>query len=193
MRSRLRRHAAVTLRRTTTVIPVVVFATLFAASPAAAQAPPPDYSGTWSVFVTAELPNNGGTCTFDAQAEVQQDGSLLAGTLSLVLIEGPQLCPNEAMGVVTADVAGDGCLESGVFDGGQMFGLGSFDGCPTGPQGQLTGPFALEQGPFSGTTGSWIVGTKQPGIPTASTAGVAALGLLLLVSGIWILRSRSIG
>ena len=168
-------------------IGVLVLVTALAASPAAAQTSPPDYSGTWTFSATATLPD-ASVCTFRSLAEVDQDGTSLSGTAHLTLIEpAPDSCPAQVMGQVTAEVAGDGCLQSGMFEGGPVFGMASFDGCP---QSGLPGAFSVETGPFAGTTGSWTIPRSQPGVPALSTTGLTTVFGLILLAGLWIIRRR---
>lgn len=164
---------------------------LLAAVPAAAQVP--DLSGTWQLDTTAELPNDGGTCIFQGQAQVTQDGTDLGGTATLTLVGGPAACPPVMMADLGGEVSGDGCIEVGLLLGGNL-GEASFTGCPGEAEDSLEGSYEVTSGPFAGTVGNWIavVGRNVLAIPTLSAVGVAALVVLLMLSGAWIARRRTL-
>lgn len=165
---------------------------LLVATPAAAQAPPPDYSGTWSLSTTAELPDDGGTCIFEGTAQVTQDGTDLAGTANLSLINGPPDCPPAMMADLDGEVEDDGCIELGLLLGGN-FGEASFTGCPGEAADTLVGSFQVTSGPFEGGGGTWtaVIGASVLAIPTLSALGLAALVVLLMLTGAWIARRRT--
>jgi len=157
-----------------------------------AQLPMPDYSGRWDMSTTADLPNDGGTCVFEGLATVMQNGTDLTGTVLLTLVDGPAACPMEMMADLMGQVGTSGCVELGVLLGGQL-GQASFLGCPGDAMDSLMGSFDVSEGPFLGAMGGWgavLAPQSVIEIPALSVFGLAALAVLLLVTGALLLRRR---
>lgn len=157
-----------------------------------AQFPMPDYSGRWEMNTTADLPNDGGTCVFQGIANVMQNGMDLTGTVLLTLVDGPPACPTEMMADLTGQVGTSGCVELGVLLG--QLGEASFMGCPGDAMDSLSGSFDVSEGEFLGTMGGWAAMLAPQTffeIPTLSLFGLAALAVLLLVTGGLLLRRRN--
>lgn len=194
MTSTDRSRPASSFRLRVAALLLITLPALLAATPAAAQAPPPEYSGTWSLSTTAELPDDGGTCIFEGTAQVTQDGTDLGGTANLSLINGPPDCPPAMMADLDGEVGDDGCIELGLLLGGN-FGEASFTGCPGEAVDTLVGSFQVTSGPFEGGGGTWtaVMGASVLAIPTLSALGLAALVVLLMLSGAWIARRRTSG
>lgn len=168
---------------------VVVLLLIAAAAPAAAQVP--DLSGIWSITSQLQLPDDGGTCSFEGYANVQQDGTQLSGQVMLTLRSGPAGCPPAMMATLDGEADGMGCAQMGALMG--PLGGAFFDGCPGNLARSLVGNVGVETGPYGGGGGTWsaiFVGQDVLAIPTLGALGLAALVTLLLVSGAWILRRR---
>lgn len=152
-----------------------------------------DYSGTWLLSTTAMLPNDGGTCMYEGHAQVTQDGSDLGGTASLMLVNGPAACPPEMMASLSGQVGEQGCVTLGLLLGGQL-GEASFSGCPGDARNSLVGSFEVTSGPFEGGGGQWLAALDRSvlAIPTLSALGLAALVVLLMLVGAWIVRQRTV-
>lgn len=178
-------------------------AILFTAAIVSAQAPgigPADVSGEWALqtsafFETAE--GQGADCEFTGDAVITQDGGDLGGTASLALASGDPECPAEMSADVDGTVTGN-TIEMGLLMGGQL-GTAQWSGTvdPQGPEGEggTGGPFTVDSGPFTGTTGTW--GAQRFGepsvleIPTLTALGIVALVALLLAAAAMMLRRRS--
>ena len=170
---------------------LLLFLLLGPSSIGLAQFPTPDYSGRWEMDTTADLPNDGGTCVFEGIANVQQNGTDLTGTVMLTLVDGPPACPMEMMADLTGEVGTSGCVELGVLLG--QLGEASFLGCPGDVMGSLLGSFDVTEGGFTGTMGGWgavMAPLSIFEIPALSLFGLAALAVLVLVTGALLLRRR---
>lgn len=180
------------MKRSQVLVIAVVCLTLALASPAAAQ--PPDYSGTWQIDSVAELPDDGGTCTFTGRVTLSQQGDALSGDAIQTLVEGSQVCPPSMMAALSGEVDPDGCVTLGTLMG--PLGEVAFFGCPGDAPGTLSGDWQAESGPFSGAAGTWLavrLADSVLEVPSLSTVGLVALGLLLLTSAFWMLRRRTAG
>lgn len=172
---------------------LLLFLLLGPPSTALAQFPTPDYSGRWEMNTTADLPNDGGTCVFEGTANVMQNGTDLTGTVMLTLVDGPPACPMEMMADLTGQVGTSGCVELGVLLG--QLGEASFLGCPGDVMDSLLGSFEVTEGGFMGAMGGWAAVLAPQSIfeiPALSWFGLAALAVLLLVTGGLLLRRRYI-
>lgn len=175
--------------------PLRIFtATLLAlcfAAPALTQPPPvPDYSGTWTLDSTLQIPDEMGPCVFTGSAEIQQMGTALSGNAVQTLTGGPAACPPMMMASLTGEVDMMGCVTLGALSG--PLGSAFFTGCPGNMELTLVGDVAVETGPFSGSDGDWSAALEADllAIPTLSTVGLVALALLLLAVGTWVMRRR---
>lgn len=170
---------------------ILSLATLLIAASSTAQVP--DYSGTWSLSTVAELPDDGGTCVFEGTAQVTQDGTELSGTATLMLVDGPAACPPMMMADLSGAVGEGDCVTLGLLLGGQL-GEATFSGCPGNLPDTLDGQFQVTSGPFAGTGGSWsaVLGPSVLAIPTLSALGLAALVVVLMLTGAWLMRRRTI-
>ena len=172
--------------------PALALLVLGLAVPAAAQAPPPDLSGTWTLETTAVIVDTG-TCTFTGQITIQQQGSALTGNAVQTLVDGHQVCPPMMMATLGGEVDVEGCVTMGTMMG--PLGEASFTGCGGEDPDSLEGQFFVGSGPFQGTAGSWLA-VLQPQsvleIPALSSLGLAALAVLLLAFGAWLLRRRAV-
>ncbi len=167
----------------------------------------PDVSGTWALQTTAQLSDENEPCLFSGTARVVQVGSRINGPAQLFLDSGPAACPAEMMAQLTGTVGPQGL--SGTLNGGDLFGVASFQGqvnaggvslqgtiefqrragAGPAPGGGATGGFSVTSGPFSGGMGTWDAQlTEVMGIPVLTAAGVAFLTALILLSTIWLLR-----
>ena len=161
------------------------------ALPAVGQAPP-DYGGTWSLETVAQLPNDGGTCIFTGAVTLEQDGNDLTGDVFVILVDGPAACPPTMMATLGGAVDPMGCVSLGTLIG--PLGQVTFAGCPGDAPGTLNGTWQVESGPFQGGDGTWSAVLQQGSVlevPSLTEVGLTALALLLLVSGLWMLRRRS--
>lgn len=167
----------------------------------------PDFSGTWNLDVEATQPELNaasepllGTklvapCVYTGTVELTQDGDQVMGPAQLFLVSGPESCPAEMSGNLTGTIGPGELVGSyviaGTIDGADPTGVTSFSGILSpNPGGQ--GTLAVTQGDFLGTDGTWMAVLQQFGlsIPTLGRWGIAALTVLLLAAGAWIL-SRS--
>lgn len=180
------------MKRSQILVVALVGLTLAPASPTAAQGP--DYSGTWRLDSVAQLPNDGGTCIFTGRVTLMQQGEALTGDALQVLVEGPMLCPPTMMATLGGEVDPMGCVTLGTLMG--PLGEAAFVGCPGDAAGVLQGDWTVESGPFAGGSGTWSAARLPASaleVPSLSTVGLVALGLLLLTSALWMLRRRAAG
>lgn len=161
------------------------------AGAALAQVPAPvDLSGHWSLSATGLLPGQNLPCVFEGSGFMTQSGGQLQGHATLMLVQGPAVCPAEMMAQLSGVL--DGLTFFGTLNGGDMFGMLDFQG-RVGPDGRsLMGSFTVRSGgPFSGTTGEWSSNLLAIfRIPTLSGIGLALLALLILVASFLVLRRR---
>jgi hypothetical protein len=180
------------MERPTILATALLVLALAVASPTAAQVP--DYSGTWQLDSFAELPNDGGTCTFTGRVTLEQMGDTLSGDAFQTLVDGPMLCPPTMMAALGGQVDPEGCVVLGALLG--PLGEVTFVGCPGDMMDTLEGDWTAESGPFAGAAGGWSAARLPPSVlevPSLSTVGLVALGLLLLTSALWMLRRRTSG
>jgi hypothetical protein len=170
-----------------------LFALVVATVPGRVEASIP---GAWALQMTATLAGEGSPCVFQGTAQLSTvvDGQhAFGGPCELELLSGPEGCPGSLSGTLGVDVEiGEGGLAvSGVIDGGEQLGLGSFAGQVVGdPTG--SGDFSIESGPFAGLTGTWL-GTLGGGvlaIPTLRVTGLLLLAALLAAVSVLALRRR---
>lgn len=168
------------VRHPTLAMTVLVLAL---ALPAAAQ-----YSGTWNITTTANLPGMGGVCQFAGQATLQQDGVSISGTVVQKLVSGPAACPPMMTAMLTGTEDEEGCV-----DGSLTGPLGTlyFSICPGKDPNAVSGEFGTETGPFAGASGTLMAILVEP-IPTLSVVGLTALAILILAIGGWLLRRRAV-
>jgi hypothetical protein len=97
------------------------------------------------------------------------------------------------MATLGGEVDVEGCVTMGTMMG--PLGEASFTGCGGQEPDSLVGQFSVGSGPFAGTAGTWLA-VLQPQsvleIPALSTLGLAALAVLLLAAGAWLLRRRAV-
>lgn len=151
-----------------------------------------DVGGTWDLQASAVIPPESDPCVFEGSADVVQDGSVLSGQATLLLVSGPTPpCPPEMMADLDGNVDGDSIF--GTLDGGAMFGLLSLQGSVSDDGQSIQGSFLVEEGPFGGVTGTWSAVVQQevpttPAIPAAGAWGLGLLTALLALASLLILR-----
>lgn len=189
----------------TTVAAAFVLVLAVAAAPAHAQGLP-GFAGTWNLDVEAIEPQvdpasaapilgskQGEPCLYSGTVTLSQDGAQVAGPAELFLVSGPASCPAEMSGnltgtITTGELVGS-YLISGMIDGSDPSGVVSFSGSLS-PNPGGSGDFAVTQGDFLGTSGSWMAVLQQSivdEIPVLGRFGLALLTALLLAGGAWIL------
>jgi hypothetical protein len=149
------------------------------------------YSGNWTLNATFSVPEVG-TCVFSGDADVSQEGTSLLGTANLNRVDGGEGCPPSMSANFSALVGPAGELLSGQMSS-QEFGSATFEGSLSRAPGG-SGSTTVTQGPFTGTTGSWsaqLGGIPVVAIPTLGVLGLASLIVLLIGSGLLLLRRRS--
>lgn len=149
------------------------------------------YSGNWTLNTTFSLPQDG-TCVFSGDADVAQQGTSLTGTANLSLVEGGDGCPPSMSANFSALVGPAGELLSGLMFS-EEFGSSSFEGSLSRAPG-ASGTTTVTQGPYAGTTGTWsaqLGGIPVVAVPTLGVLGLASLIVLLIGSGLLLLRRRS--
>ncbi len=169
-------------------VPATVLLTLVLTVPAAAQ---PDVSGVWKIETNADLPENGGTCVFSGKATIQQAGSSISGYPILKLVSGPVSCPPFLTAQLTGTVDEKACVD-GMLSSGPL-GTSYFSCCP-GEGGGCNGEFGTETGPYAGSGGTFaaLMLPSVLEIPTLTAGGLAALAILVLALGGWLLRRRGV-
>lgn len=171
----------------------------FQPSAATAQQVPPDLSGTYTLTATASLPNDGGTCTYSGTIVVTQNANGVFGTPTLFKQDGPLACPP----LMTAELTGG--FEGDMLVLGLMLGplgeaefsalLGPVDArSRVAEEAQLIldGTWTVTEGPFTGGGGTWAAAPAAFSltIPTLSWVGLAALAVLLLLIGAWLVHRK---
>jgi hypothetical protein len=184
------------------LVAVALFALVLGAS-AQVQAQV-DFSGTWRLDVEANepvamgtsapalAPKQGAPCLYSGTVVLTQVGDQVSGPAELFLISGPASCPAEMSGMLTGTLsAGDvmgSMLISGMIDGADPSGVTTFSGTLS-PNPGGSGDFAVTQGDFIGTGGTWLAVLQQSilEIPGLGPLGLGLLTVLLLAAGAWIL------
>ncbi|MFP3941378.1 MAG: hypothetical protein ACLF0P_13855 [Thermoanaerobaculia bacterium] len=164
------------------------------ATPAAAQI---DLTGTWNLEMTTTLPGEETPCLYQGTVQATQatDDSW-NGPVELSLVSGPQACPAEMLGDGTGFVeqGEDEAFITGTIDGGEEFGLATFDGTIL-PNPGGGGDFSVDEGEFADEEGTWSMELLQSvlEIPAATPVGLAVLTFLLLGAGGWVLSRQGTG
>lgn len=186
------------------VVAVVSLAVLAGVAPAQLGAQV-DFSGTWRIDLQAFEPEldpasaapvlgmkQAAPCVYTGSVELAQAGSEVSGPVEVSLILGPETCPAEMSGslggsISSGDVVGS-LMISGMIDGSDPSGVTTFSGTLS-PNPGGAGDFAVTQGDFVGTSGSWMARLQQSifEIPGLGPLGLALLTALLLAAGAWIL------
>jgi hypothetical protein len=140
----------------------------------------------------ALAPKQGAPCLYSGTVVLTQVGDQVSGPAELFLISGPASCPAEMSGMLTGTLsAGDvmgSMLISGMIDGADPSGVTTFSGTLS-PNPGGSGDFAVTQGDFIGTGGTWLAVLQQSilEIPGLGPLGLGLLTVLLLAAGAWIL------
>jgi hypothetical protein len=181
--------------------PLALLLTLLLPAPAA-HAQGLDVTGSWSIQMHTQFTDEGGAvvvgCIFDGTANVVQTGSQFTGDATVTLTSGGMTCPPTMSAGLSGDVTGN-TVSMGMAMGGGAFGTGTFTGTvpPAPPKGgagaSMSGTFAVTDGPFAGTGGTWSALQLAPiaAVPALGPKGLAALALLLLAAALWLLLRRS--
>lgn len=165
------------------------------ATPAVAQV---DLSGTWDLQASALLIVGEGTpaedCTFEGTAEVADDGMIITGTAQLELIDGVPGCPGTLIADLNAFFVFEG--EPVGIDGeltDPQFGQASFS-ADFLDDGSLDGGYSVLEGPFIGSTGSFLatpqIVAPSVAIPALTPWMLSTLALLLAIAAVVLLIRR---
>ena len=190
--------------RRSTILALFACGALALAAAAPAQQAVPDFSGTWQLQTTIDLPANEvqpevsvlekqGQCTYEGTAELTQDVEGVTGPVDLDLVSGPAECPPEMLGTLSGNIFSEGgeFFFNGAIAGEQPQGIGvsSVEGTIS-PNPGGSGSIAVTQGPFQGAQGSWTAQLLQSvlEIPTLTAVGLTLLTLTILAAGALMLR-----
>ena len=171
-------------------------AALLATAPAASgqEEPNPDISGTWNLQMTTLLEGDEQPCVYQGTVQAAQTDSVWQGPAELGLVTGPPACPAEMIGDLTGNLTTEGGVTTitGFIDGGDPSGTADFSGVIS-PNPGGAGTFAVGEGPFAGEDGDWLAELRQSvlEIPALTPAGLAALTLVLLAGGAWLLSRQA--
>lgn len=195
------------------VLPILAVLALAVVAPAALQAQILDLTGTWTLEVEAfpsepEIaaesaapaagpvlqPKQEEPCLYSGTVVASQDGNQWTGPAELSLVSGPAECPAEMIGDLTGTLSeADGViLIDGFIDGADPTGHSTFAGTIS-PNPGGDGNFAVDEGSFAGTAGTWIAQLQHSAeeIPELTPVGLAILTLLLLAAGAWVLSRQA--
>lgn len=197
------------------IVPAVALLLAAVAAPAALNAQILDLTGTWNLELEANLPGEeppppelaagsaalaprggvpGPDCVYSGTVVASQSGADWTGPAELTLVSGEAGCPAEMIGDLTGTLSEDGgtIFITGFIDGGDPGGNATFSGTIS-PNPGGSGTMTVNQGPFDGAAGSWAAVLQQSAleIPELTPAGLAALTLLLLAGGAWLLGRQA--
>lgn len=171
----------------------LLIATLLMTTAAVAQ----DLNGTWSLETSANLAIDGAPgedCIFEGSVDVVQDGIDITGTAQLDLVDGVTGCPGTLMADLEALFIVDGAIGVGGDLTDPQLGLASFVGDFL-TDGRLDGTFNTLQGPFTGSSGTFLATppnlTTPVAIPTLRPSMLSALALFLAVAAVVLLLRRA--
>jgi len=139
-------------------------------------------SGDWKLTVLE--PTLG--CTWVGPAGLVQSGDTFTGSTSLVLRPGSgDQCPTSLVGTVSGTLVGL-MIEFGV---AMTTETASFEGIVADDQLSASGTWKLAEPSLEGTwSAERVVGVHAPAL---NAAGLAAVFLLLLAGGVYVLRRRA--
>lgn len=151
-------------------------------------------TGSWEMQATGQIPDENMPCNFTGTANVVQSGNGLSGTADLMLTSGPPACPQEMMANIGGTVSGGGAapeVAMGALMGGQL-GTAQFSGNVRGDGNQVGGTYAVDSGPFMGTSGTWnSLRHAVAAIPTLAGVALILLAVLLLAGGYFMGRRQT--